>query len=78
LTHFPKTIIYLPVEALSALGRVEGETEVPETKARKPSRSARDRDFENLLRAASRRLNLHPLKPIKHGRQEVKTLVFTD
>ena len=60
------------------MGRVEGETEVPDTKSRKPSRTVRDRDFENLLRAASRRLNPHPLKPIKHGRQDVKTLVFTD
>ena len=51
---------------------------MPETKIRKPSRTPRDRDFENLLRAASRRLNSHPLKHIKHGRQEVKTLVFTD
>ncbi|MFI5126010.1 MAG: hypothetical protein ACHQJX_04205 [Candidatus Acidiferrales bacterium] len=49
-----------------------------DTKSRKPSRTVRDRDFENLLRAASRRLNPHPLKPIKHGRQDVKTLVFTD
>jgi len=73
-----KEIIYLRVEALSILGRVEGETEVPETKIRKPSRTARDRDFENLLRAASRRRNSHLLKPVKHGRQEVKTLVFTD
>lgn len=66
------------MEALSILGRVEGETEVPETKSRKPSRTARDRDFENLLRAASRRRSLHPLKPIKRDRQEVKALVFTD
>ena len=74
----PKRIIYLRVEALSILGRVEGEIEVPETKTQKRSRTARDRDFENLLRAASRRLNSYPLKPVKHGRQEVRTLVFTD
>jgi len=65
------------VEALSVSGEGEGETEVPETKTRKRSRTARDRDFENLLRAASRRLNSHLPKHIKHGRQEVKTLVFT-
>ena len=50
---------------------------MPETKTQKRSRTARDRDFENLLRAASRRLNSHLPKHIKHGRQEVKTLVFT-
>jgi len=49
---------------------------VPETKTGKPSRALRDRDFENLLKTASRRLSSHPLKPIKHGRQEVKTLDF--
>jgi hypothetical protein len=49
---------------------------VPETRIRKPGRIIRDRDFENLLRTASRRLNSHPLKLKKIGRQDLKSLFF--
>jgi hypothetical protein len=67
--------MYLRVEAFSVLGEGEGDKEVPETKTQKPSRSARDRDFEDLLRVASRRLSSPKLKskPVQGGRRRVRT-----
>ncbi|HKV27192.1 MAG TPA: hypothetical protein VJN90_02810 [Candidatus Acidoferrales bacterium] len=50
---------------------------MPQTKTEKSARAARDREFENLLQAASRRLTLPQLKYKNADREQLKTLVFT-